>query len=86
MLRGRALDRLDRNFESVDAFTQALHLARSRKSEAVIYFHMGRLYLKMENLQQAQGAYTMALKNGLPSGLDIQARESLKLIEKRLDE
>lgn len=86
MLRGRALDQLDRNFESVDAFTQALHLARSRKNEAVIYFHMGRLYLKMENLKQAQGAYTMALQYGLPSGLNVQAREALKMIENRIQE
>ncbi|MEN8005923.1 MAG: hypothetical protein ABFS42_02870 [Candidatus Krumholzibacteriota bacterium] len=84
MLRGQALDQLDRNFEAVDAFTKALQLTRQRDSEATIYFHMGRLYLKMENLQQAQGAYTMALKYGLPSGLDVQAREDLKKIEKRL--
>jgi tetratricopeptide (TPR) repeat protein len=84
MLRGQALDQLDRNFESVDAFTKALQFARDRDGEAVIYFHMGRLYLKMENLQQAQGAYTMALNYGLPSGLDVQAREDLKKIEKRL--
>lgn len=84
MLRGQALDQLDRNFESVDAFTQALQLARNRDREATIYFHMGRLYLKMENFLQAQGAYTMALKYGIPSGLDVQAREDLKKIEKRL--
>ena len=84
MLRGQALDKLDRNFESIDAFTQALQHTRNRDSEATIYFHMGRLYLKMENYQQAQGAYTMALKYGLPSGLDVQARENLKKIEKRL--
>lgn len=86
MLRGQALDKLDRNFEAVDAFTRALHLARTRDSEAVIYYHMGRLYLKMENLQQAQGAYTMALNFGLPSALDMQARETLKEIEKQLNE
>jgi tetratricopeptide (TPR) repeat protein len=86
MLRGQALDRLDRNFEAIDAFTQALHLAKSRKNEAVIYFHMGRLYMKMDNLQQARGAYTMALNYGLPSGLDVQARETLKLIENRIQE
>lgn len=83
-LRGRALDQLDRNFEAVDAFTQALQLTRNRDRQAVIYFHMGRLYLKMDNFRQAQGAYTMALNYGLPSGLEVQARESLKVIENRL--
>ena len=75
LIRGRALADLGRNFEAVDAYTQALQLARARSEEAVIYCHMGRLYLEMENLQQAQGAYTMALQIGLPSGLDLQARE-----------
>ena len=86
MLRGQALDQLERNFESVDAFTKALHFSRNRDNESVIYFHMGRLYMKMENFQQAQGAYTMALKYGLPSGLDVQARDALKKIETRLAE
>ena len=76
-LRGQALDQLDRNFEAVDAFTQALQLNRNRANEAVIYFHMGRLFFKMDNLQQARGSYTMALENGLPSGLELQAREAL---------
>jgi len=86
MLRGRALDSLDRNFEAVDAYTRALHLTSLKSDEAVIYFYMGRLFLKMENLQQAQGAYTMALQYGLPTGLDLQAREDLVQIEKRLQE
>lgn len=86
MLRGQALDNLDRNFESIDAFTRALQFTRNRDSEAVIYFHMGRLYLKMDNAQQAQAAYTMALNYGLPSGLDVQAREALKKTEKLLAE
>jgi tetratricopeptide (TPR) repeat protein len=86
MLRGQALDQLDRNFESIDAFTRALQFTRNRDSEAIIYFHMGRLYLKMENPQQAQAAYTMALNYGLPSGLDVQAREALKKTEKLLAE
>jgi len=83
-LRGEALDQLDRNFEAVDAFTQALQLNRNRADEAVIYFHMGQLFFKMENLLQARGSYTMALENGLPSGLELQAREALQLIEDRL--
>ena len=81
LIRGRALAQLDRNFEALDAYMTALQLARARSDEAVIYCHMGRLYLEMENLQQAQGAYTMALQIGLPSGLDLQAREDLKAIE-----
>ena len=84
MLRGQALDQLDRNFESIDAFTQALQHTRNHDREAIIYFHMGRLYRKMDNFQQAQGAFAMALKYGLPSGLDVQAREELQKIEKRL--
>ncbi len=83
-LRGRALADLDRNFEALDAFTAALQLCRSRGEEAVIYQLMGRLYLGMDNLQQAQGAYTMALQIGLPSGLDLQAREDLKTIDRLL--
>ncbi len=80
MLQGQALDQLGRNFESLDAFTNALQLNRNKANEGVIYFHMGRLFLKMDNLPQAEGAYTMALENGLPSGLDVQAREALQLI------
>jgi Flp pilus assembly protein TadD len=83
MLQGQALDQLGRNFESVDAFTHALQLNRTKAQEGIIYFHMGRLFLKMDNLPQAQGAFTMALQNGLPSGLDVQARESLQSIETR---
>ena len=84
LICGRALAALGRNFEALDAYTMALQLARARGEEAVIYCHMGRLYLEMENLQQAQGAYTMALQIGLPSGLDLQAREDLKAIDHSL--
>ena len=83
-VRGRALAGLDRNFEALDAFTAALQLCRSRGDEAVIYHHMGRLYFGMDNLQQARGAYAMALQIGLPSGLDLQAREDLKTIDRLL--
>ncbi len=61
-----------------------MQLNRSKDSEGIIYFHMGRLFLKMNNLPQAQGAFTMALQNGLPSGLDVQARDSLQAVEGRL--
>ncbi len=84
MLRGQALDGAGRDFEAVDAFTQALSFSRNRNADAVIYFHMGRLFLKMDNLAQAQGSYTIALQYGLPSGLDVQAREALVTIGNRL--
>ncbi len=84
MLRGQALDQLKRNFESLDAFTHALQLNQTKAAEGVIYFHMGRLFLKMDNLPQAQGAFTMALQNGLPSGLDVQAREFLQTVDKHM--
>ncbi len=85
MLRGRALDIQDRDFEAIDAFTTALGLARSKAEEAVIYFHMGRLYRKMGNQDQARGAFTIALQSGLPGGLELQAREYLKEIESHPD-
>ena len=85
LLRGRALAGLGRNFEALDAYTAALQLNRSKADEAIIYHHMGRLYLEMGNHRQAQGAYTMALQIGLPSGLDVQAREDLLEIERILD-
>ncbi len=84
-LRGRALDQLGRNFEAIDDFTHALQLSRTKAAEGVIYFHMGRLFMKMENLLQAQGAFTMSLQSGLPTGLDVVARESLLTIENQLD-
>lgn len=84
VLRGRALAKQDRNFEAIDAFTQALNSDRAKEPQAVAYFHMGRVFLAMGNLTQAKGAYTIALQNGLPTGLDIQAREKLKLIQDRL--
>jgi len=85
LLRGQSLDLQERDFESVDAFTPALGLARSKAEEAVIYFHMGRLYSKMGNSAQARGAFTMALQSGLPSGLELQARENLQAIESHPD-
>ncbi len=85
LLRGRALAGTNRNFEALDAYMTALQLNRARTGEAVIYFHMGRLYYGMENLAQAQGAYTFALQHGLPSGLELRAREDLQEIERRLD-
>jgi tetratricopeptide (TPR) repeat protein len=83
-LRGRALAGLDRNFEALDAFTQALTFTRDRRSEAVVYHAMGDLFLKIGNLPQADSSYTMALEIGLPSGLDLKARESLQDVRKRL--
>jgi len=86
MIRGQALVGLERNFEAIDAYTRSLQLNRSRAFEAIIYFHMGNLYLGMGNLRQAEGAYTIALQYGLPSGLDVQARESLGMITRQLNE
>lgn len=83
-LRGRALQQLGRNFAALDAFTQALPLTRSKEGQAIVYFHMGQLYAQMENLQQAQGAYTIALDYGLPSGLQLQAREALQWISEKI--
>lgn len=76
-VKGRALAELERNFEAVDAFTQALTLLRDRGDQAVVYFYMGRLYEAMDNVAQASSAYAMALQYGLPSGLTLQAREAL---------
>ncbi|MCP4572203.1 MAG: hypothetical protein GY838_07600 [bacterium] len=84
LLRGRALAGVDRNFEALDAYTTAMHLNRARTGEAVIYFYMGRLYYGMDNLAQAQGAYTFALQHGLPGSLAELAREDLQVIERRL--
>ncbi len=83
ILRGRALEALDRNFEAVDAYTQALNFNRSKSAQALAYYHMGNLFLKMDNLVQAEGAFTIAIKFGLPTGLDVQARESLQLVDDR---
>ncbi len=85
VLRGRALEALGRNFEAVDAYTQALNNDRSKAAQALSYYHMGALFLKMDNMTQAEGAYTIALDFGLPTGLEIQAREDLKMISERLD-
>lgn len=82
-MKGRALAGLERNFEAIDAFTQALALWRDRGDAAVVYFHMGRLYAGMDNAAQAEGAYAMALQNGLPTGLALQAREALKELRDR---
>jgi hypothetical protein len=83
-LKGQALELEGRNFEAVDAFTHALNFDRSHESQAIIFFHMGRLFRGMENLAQAQGAFTIALQHGLPSALDMQARELLKDVESQL--
>lgn len=83
-LKGRSLEGLGRNFEAVDAFTHALNYDRSRANQAVVYYHMGRLFYEMENLAQAEGAFSIALQHGLPSGLEVQAREILKDIDKQL--
>lgn len=80
--RGQALHKLDRSFEAVDAFTQALTAARSREVQAIIYFRMGQLFLDMDNPAQAAGAFSVARKYGLPAGLDLQAADRLKEIEK----
>jgi tetratricopeptide (TPR) repeat protein len=82
-IKGRALHRLGRNFEAVDAFTKALTAARSRQTEAVIYFHMGQLFLDMDNWNQAAGAFAIARKYGLPAGLELQAAEAMQRIENR---
>ena len=86
LLRGQALVGLDRSFEAIDAYTAALNFNRSKATEGIIYFHMGKLFQKMDNLTQAEGAFTMALQNGLPSGLQVQAREALRQVNQRLNE
>lgn len=77
-LKGRALEALGRDFAAVDSYTRALPFIRSKEGQAVVYFHMGRLFRQMDNLAQAQGAYTIALEYGLPTGLQLQAREALQ--------
>ncbi|MCP4290989.1 MAG: hypothetical protein GY780_04030 [bacterium] len=86
VLRGRALQGVDRDFEAIDAFTRALTLDRAKASQAQAYFYMGHLYVDMGNLAQAEGSLSMAINNGLPSGLDVQARETLKVVTDRLDQ
>ena len=83
VFKGQALERLERNFEAVDAYTNALAHDRGLERQALVYFHMGRLFHGMDNLAQARGALTIALQHGLPSGLDLQARELLQDIENR---
>ena len=85
VLRGRALEGLNRNFEAIDSYTQALSLDQSKSAQAVAYFHMAELYLKMNNLIQAEGAFTIAIKYGLPTGLEVQAREDLRMVDDRLE-
>ena len=82
-LKGQALEALGRSFEAVDAYTQALNYDRSKDNQAVVYFYMGRLFYSMDNLAQAQGALVISLQQGLPSGLDLQARSIMKDIDKR---
>lgn len=82
-MKGRALAGLDRNFEAVDALTQALALSRDRGDAAVVYFHLGRLYAAMDNTTQAESALAMALESGLPSGLALQARDGLRALRDR---
>ncbi len=79
-MKGRALAVLERNFEAIDAFTQALALFRDKGDAAVVYFYMGRLYVAMDNWTQAESAYGKAIQDGLPSGLNVQAREAMKQI------
>ena len=64
----------------MDAYTRSLPYTRSKAGKAVVYFHMGQLFRQMRNPAQAQGAYTIALEYGLPSGLELQAREALQAI------
>jgi hypothetical protein len=82
-MKGRALAVLGRDFEALDALTQALTLSRDRGDEAVVYFHLGRLYAGMGNTDQAESAFAMALQYGLPSGLALQAREELRALRDR---
>jgi hypothetical protein len=82
-MKGRALAGLTRNFEAVDALTQALALSHDRGDAAVVYFHLGRLYAAMDNTAQAESAFAMALQSGLPSGLALQAREDLRTLRDR---
>ncbi len=85
VLRGRALEGLGRNFEAIDSYTQALSYDQSKSAQAVAYYYMAELYLKMENMIQAEGAFTIAIKFGLPTGLGVQARESLRMVSDRLN-
>jgi hypothetical protein len=84
MYKGRSMVLLDRHFEAIDVFTQALSFTRPFAQQAIIYFHMGALYDEMGNLIQAEGAYTVALKHGLPVGLDVKAREALASLKDQL--
>ncbi len=78
--RGRALHELDRFFEAVDAYTQALTVTTSREEQAIIYFRMARLFLDMDNPTQAEGAFNIARQYGLPAGLELQAAEAVERI------
>lgn len=86
MYKGQAMVLLERPFEAIDLYTQALGFTRAIRHEATIYFHMGVLYDGMGNLVQAEGAYTIAVQYGLPVGLDVQARESLARIQNQLNQ
>jgi tetratricopeptide (TPR) repeat protein len=82
-MKGRALAGLERNFEAIDVYTQALALSRDKGDAAIVYFYMGRLYVAMDNVAQAESAFSKAIQNGLPSGLNLQAREAMKDIRAR---
>ncbi len=75
--RGRALHRENRWFEAVDVFTVALAMAESRADQAIIYFHMGELFLDMENRRQARDAFRIAASYGLPQDENARAAAAL---------
>ncbi len=85
-LRGRALGMLGRNFAALDAYTRALPFTRSKEGQAIVYYYMGSLYEQMGNPAQARGALAIALEYGLPSGLDLQAREALKRLAAEMNQ
>ncbi len=86
LYKGRALVDLERSFEAIDILTQALGFTRAFAQQAVIYFYMGNLYDGMGNLVQAESAYSVAIKHGLPVGLDVKAREALSGIKDQLNQ
>ncbi len=81
--RGQGLHSLGRHFEAVDAYTRALTVTRSRDAQAVIYFHMAQLFVDMDNPNQAEGAFNIAIQYGLPPGLELQAAETLRQLPRQ---